>query len=182
MTERSANPETDTDSDSEFTWSRRSFFSVAGWVGLGSVFAAWMLGFVRLLFPRVLFEPKTTFAAGRPDEYPRGEVSERFVADHRVWIVREDDGSFYALRAVCTHLGCTPIWLAREKQFKCPCHGSGFRASGENFEGPAPRALERVQIALDPEGQLVVNSAIRFRHERGEWARIGARVRVSRHG
>lgn len=180
MAERSANSETE--SAPESIWSRRNFFSAAGWVGLVAVFAAWTLGFVRFLFPRVLFEPKTTFRAGRPNEYARGEVSARFVADHRVWIVREGDGSFFALRAVCTHLGCTPIWFAREKKFKCPCHGSGFRPSGENFEGPAPRALERVQITLDAEGQLVVNSAVRFRRERGEWARIGARVRGSRRG
>ncbi len=180
MVERSASPKTD--SDSEHIWSRRSFFSAAGWVGLGGVFSAWMLGFARFLSPRVLFEPKTTFRAGRPAEYTRGEVSNRFVADRLVWIVREDDGSFYALRAVCSHLGCTPIWFARENKFKCPCHGSGFRRSGENFEGPAPRALERVEISLDTDGQLVVNTAVRFRRERGEWARIGARVRGSERG
>jgi cytochrome b6-f complex iron-sulfur subunit len=180
VAERSTHPETD--GGSEYIWTRRSFFSAAGWVGLGGVFAAWTLGFVRFLFPRVLFEPQTMFRAGRPDEYTRGEVSDRFVADRRVWIVREGDGSFYALHAVCTHLGCTPIWFGREKKFKCPCHGSGFRPSGENFEGPAPRALERVQITLDAEGQLVVNSAVRFRRERGEWTRIGARVTGSQRG
>jgi hypothetical protein len=37
----------------------------------------------------------------------------------------------------------------------------------ENFEGPAPRALERLEIGLDPDGQLVVNTAVRFRRELG---------------
>ena len=82
MAEHSANPESP--GDSEYIWSRRSFFSAAGWVGLGGVFVAWVLGFARFLFPRVLFEPKTTFRAGRPSEYTRGEVSDRFVADRRV--------------------------------------------------------------------------------------------------
>ncbi len=179
MVERGARPEPD--AGTENIWSRRSFFSAAGWLGLGGVLLAWTLGFARFLFPRVLFEPKTTFRAGWPGEYARGEVSDRFVADKRVWIVREDDGGFYALRAVCTHLGCTPIWLAGERKFKCPCHGSGFRPSGENFEGPAPRPLERVAIRLDRGGQLVVDTAVRFRHQR-EWARIDARVRGSRRG
>jgi len=179
-----AEPENNPEADAgfEYIWSRRSFFSAAGWFGLAGVLGAWFIGFVRFLFPRVLFEPKTTFRAGWPAEYRRGEVSDRHAAERRVWIVRENDGGFYALRAVCTHLGCTPIWLARENKFKCPCHGSGFRPSGENFEGPAPRALERVQITLDDDGQLVVNTAVRFRRERGEWTRIGARVRGSRHG
>jgi cytochrome b6-f complex iron-sulfur subunit len=166
----------------ETLWSRRSFFSVAGWVGVAGVFGAWLLGFARFLYPRVLFEPKTTFRAGWPAEYTRGELSDRHVAKWGVWIVRENDGSFYALRAECTHLGCTPLWLPREEKFKCPCHGSGFRLSGENFEGPAPRALERVQITLDVDGQLVVNTAVRFRRERGEWDRIGARVRGRKRG
>lgn len=170
------------ESGSEHVWSRRSFFSVAGWIGLWGVLATWTLGFTRSLFPRVLFEPETTFRAGWPAEYRLGEVSDRHLADRKVWIVREDDGSFYALLAVCSHLGCTPRWVARRDKFKCPCHGSGFRRSGENFEGPAPRALERVQISLDDEGQLVVNTAIRFRKERGEWTRIGARVRGARRG
>ena len=180
MPERNDNPEMD--SGSEHVWSRRGFFSAAGWVGLWGVLGTWMLGFARSLYPRVLFEPKTTFRAGWPAEYRRGEVSDRHLAEQQVWIVRESDGSFYALRAVCSHLGCTPRWLAGENKFKCPCHGSGFRRSGENFEGPAPRALERVQITLDEDGQLVVNTAERFRHERGEWARIGARVRGSGRG
>jgi len=174
------NPETDT----EFTniWTRRSFFSVAGWLSLAGVVGLWLLGFTRFLYPRVLFEPKTTFHAGWPAEYRLGEVSDRYAAEWRVWIVRENDGGFYALHAECTHLGCTPTWQPRENKFKCPCHGSGFRPSGENFEGPAPRALERVQIALDEDGQLVVNTAVRFRRERGEWSRIGARVSGGAHG
>jgi cytochrome b6-f complex iron-sulfur subunit len=180
VAERSDNPEAD--GGSERIWGRRGFFSVAGWVGLWGVLGAWTLGFARFLYPRVLFEPTTTFRAGWPAEYRRGEVSARHAVERRVWIVRENDGSFYALRAVCTHLGCTPRWLPRENKFKCPCHGSGFRPSGENFEGPAPRALERVQITLDEDGQLVVNTAVRFRRERGEWSRIGARVGATRRG
>ena len=36
-----------------------------------------------------------------------------------------------------------PNWLDGEQKFKCPCHGSGFYMTGVNFEGPAPRPLER---------------------------------------
>ena len=50
--------------------------------------------------------------------------------------------------SVCTHLGCTPNWLEGEQKFKCPCHGSGFYKDGINFEGPAPRPLERYAIRI----------------------------------
>jgi cytochrome b6-f complex iron-sulfur subunit len=67
------------------------------------------MGFVRYMFPRVLFEPPTTFKAGSPEEYAPGVVHEKFKKDRRVWIVRHEDGSFYALLAICTHLGVYPL-------------------------------------------------------------------------
>lgn len=87
------NPEVD--GGFEHIWSRRSCFSAAGWISLTGVLGAWILGFARFLYPRVLFEPATTFRAGWPAEYRRGEVSVRYAAEQRVWIVREDDGSDY---------------------------------------------------------------------------------------
>ena len=47
--------------------------------------------------------------------------------------------------------------LAAESKFKCPCHGSGFYKSGLNFEGPAPRPLDRFLLTVGDDGQLVVD-------------------------
>ncbi|MFQ5824245.1 MAG: ubiquinol-cytochrome c reductase iron-sulfur subunit, partial [bacterium] len=73
--------------------------------------------------------------------------------------------------AQCTHLGCTPRWLEAENKYKCPCHGSGFTREGVNFEGPAPRPLERVRITLAEDGQLLIDKSIKFREEKEEWGR-----------
>lgn len=135
--------------------------SASGAVGLGAA--------VRLLFPRVRFTPPTTVVLGRPEEFALG-VIERWKKSHRIVLVREERG-FYALLSTCTHLGCVPSWQATQRKFKCPCHGSGFHVDGVNFEGPAPRPLERLAIRLDDEGQLVVDTAVRLRRERGEWER-----------
>ena len=150
------------------TFARRHFVSVAAWGGFFLSVGIGALGALRFMFPRVLFEPSTTFKAGKPDDYVVGEVSEKFKLSKRVWIVREKTG-FYAILAICTHLGCTPRWLASSNKFKCPCHGSGFRKSGVNFEGPAPRPLERIKIALNEEGEILIDKAKRFRREKGEW-------------
>jgi len=158
-------------------WSRRDFFSLAGWAGILAALGAGGLAFGRFMFPRVLFEPAPTFKAGLPEEYPVGTVSERWKQDQRVWIVHEPDG-FYALLAVCTHLGCTPNWLNAENKFKCPCHGSGFRRTGINFEGPAPRPLERVKIALADDGQLLIDKSLTFRFETGEWSKPEAFLKL----
>ena len=155
------------------TFSRRHFLSVAAWGGFFLSLGVGLLGALRYMFPRVLFEPSLTFKAGRPEDYVVGEVNEKFKLAKRVWIVREKKG-FYALLAVCTHLGCTPNWLSGEQKFKCPCHGSGFYKSGINFEGPAPRPLERLKIVLNEEGQIVIDKSKSFREERGEWDKPGA--------
>jgi cytochrome b6-f complex iron-sulfur subunit len=67
-------------------------------------------------------------------------------------------------------LGCTPNWLEAEQKFKCPCHGSGFYKDGINFEGPAPRPLERYAISIAASGEVEVDKSVLFFEEKGEWA------------
>ena len=124
-----------------------------------------LLGFVRSAFPRVLFIPPSTFKAGFPNDYAIGEVSYKYKKEFRVWIVREVTG-FYVLFAKCTHLGCTPRWLAAENKFKCPCHGSGYHKSGVNFEGPAPRPMDRFRVTLADDGEILVDTSVKYRFER----------------
>lgn len=142
-------------------WTRRKFLGVISWASfIGAVHIA-LLGFVRFMYPRVLFEPSPLFKAGFPSEYQMGEVSEKYKDSQRVWIVREKEG-IYAILAICTHLGCTPKWLKAENKFKCPCHGSGFYRTAVNFEGPAPRPMERLKIALADDGQILIDKSKRF--------------------
>ena len=92
----------------------------------------------------------------------------RLARAHAEDIVQNASG-FYALITACTHLGCTPNWLSAENKFKCPCHGSGFRMTGINFEGPAPRPLERARIVLADDGQILVDKCRKFQEEKGQW-------------
>jgi cytochrome b6-f complex iron-sulfur subunit len=149
---------------------RRGFFPWLGvaWVAVAAGFAVLGSICVRFLFPNVLFEPPSSFKAGYPSEYEVGLVDERFKSKFGVWIVR-NESTIYALSTICTHLGCTPNWLAAEQKFKCPCHGSGFYKSGMNFEGPAPRPLERYKIYLADDGQIVVDKNFKYQFEKGQW-------------
>jgi cytochrome b6-f complex iron-sulfur subunit len=154
-------------------WSRRDIVGRLGWILFGGFSLATLLAAVRSAFPRVLFQPPSTFKAGFPKDFAIGEVSEKYKKEFRVWIVRTEEG-FYALWAKCTHLGCTPRWLTAESKFKCPCHGSGFYRSGINFEGPAPRPLERLKITLADDGQLVIDKSVKFLFEKGDWGKPGS--------
>jgi cytochrome b6-f complex iron-sulfur subunit len=149
---------------------RRRFLSwlSLGWLAFTGATASFLTMILRFMYPNVLFEPVQQFKAGRPVDYEIG-VDERWKSKYQVWVVR-DHGSLFALSTVCTHLGCTPNWLANESKFKCPCHGSGFRSSGINFEGPAPRPLERFRIVLADDGQILIDKTRKFQQEKGQWS------------
>ena len=158
---------------------RRSFFAVlfgsamaAGFTLLGLTHLLWGLGVARFFFPNVLIEPPSRFKVGFPGDFAPGTVDARFKAQFGIWVVNADyEGApmIVALKTVCTHLGCTPNWLEAEQKFKCPCHGSGFYKDGINFEGPAPRPLERYAISVADDGQLEVDKSKTFQQEMGAW-------------
>jgi cytochrome b6-f complex iron-sulfur subunit len=148
-----------------------SWISLA-WLTFTASMAGMLLGTVRFLFPNVLSEPPSSFKAGDVNDYEENKVDDQF-KDQGAWVIRARDDRnrdiIYALSTTCTHLGCNPNWLQGDKKFKCPCHGSGFRISGVNFEGPAPRPLERYAIKKTDEGQIVVDKSRKFQKELGQW-------------
>jgi cytochrome b6-f complex iron-sulfur subunit len=154
--------------------SRRDWIALA-WGAFTAASLVSLAAAGRMMFPNVLDEPSQQFKAGFPNEYGLG-VDERWKDRFGVWLVRtpsdivQDVSGFYALISVCTHLGCTPNYLPAEQKFKCPCHGSGFRLTGINFEGPAPRPLERAAISLADDGQILIDKSHRFQFELGQWA------------
>lgn len=143
------------------------------WTLLAGISGVWLLSLARYMFPNVLVEPPSRFKIGPPSDYPPGTVSTKWTAARGIWIVHTDQYGgkdlIYALASVCTHLGCTPSWLEGEQKFKCPCHGSGFYINGINFEGPAPRPLERVGLQLAADGMLEVDKSMKFQEEKGQW-------------
>jgi cytochrome b6-f complex iron-sulfur subunit len=134
--------------------SRRDFLNeitvgALGVAGLGSGVLTY-----QFFSPNVLFEPATAFRAGNPDLYPVNSVT--FLQDQQVYLVRTAAG-FYAVSAVCTHLGCITQWKPEADMIACPCHGSKFQPDGKKIEGPAPRPLPHYAIHLTADGELQVN-------------------------
>ncbi len=152
-----------------------SWFAFA-WTTFTATMGIWTLGTLRFLFPNVLTEPPNRVKVGLPESFEEGKVVERF-KDQNIWVVRSG-GEIYALSTTCTHLGCTPNWQEGAQKFKCPCHGSGFYISGINFEGPAPRPLERWALAVGDDGQIVVDKSRKFQQERGEWSNPESFIKV----
>lgn len=166
----------------EAAMTRRGFGQLLTWTAAGwTLFALAMGGMlnamVRFLFPNFPFDlEETTFKIGYAASLAKG-VNEDF-KPKGFWVVKVDSdppsgragvSGVYILSTTCTHLGCTPNFLASEAKFKCPCHGSGFRTTGINFEGPAPRPLERFAVSKADDGQILVDKSRKFQHEKGQW-------------
>lgn len=133
---------------------RREFLNEVAGVALGVAGLGSMVVTYQYLSPNVLFEPPTTFRAGNPDLYPLNSVT--FLQDQLVYIVRTDAG-FYALSAICTHLGCITQWKPEDNLIECPCHGSKFKSDGTKVAGPAPQPLPHFAITLTADGELSVD-------------------------
>ncbi|MBX3395769.1 MAG: Rieske 2Fe-2S domain-containing protein [Phycisphaerae bacterium] len=144
---------------------RRDIMVAAGWASMLVVGGGSTLEFARFMAPNVLEVPDPKVRCGALSKYlamAPGDVNEDFKPEKPsgFWIVREED-RIVAMSIICTHLGCIPSWLPNDRKFKCPCHGSGFKANGVNFEGPAPRPLERFKIYVDGD-EVIVDRSKKF--------------------
>jgi len=148
---------------------RRIFLARLGIGATVAALAAQGYAFLRSLIPNVLYEPAARFKIGTPDQYPEGA---KFFEDRKLFVFRERN-TFYAISAVCTHLGCT-VRMERlnqpkrirtggrefdeQAEFHCPCHGSKYYGDGTNYAGPAPLPLPYFKLEVSPDdGQLIVD-------------------------
>ena len=148
--------------DNEINQQRRRLV----WSAVAAFLTAWFIAFFRFFLPRTLFEPATSFKIGYPEEYGLG-VDTKWQQKYRIWVDRTPDRLF-VIYARCTHLGCTPDWKPSENKFKCPCHGSGYDSEGVNFEGPAPRPMDRAHIERSPDGQILVDVSRLYQWPKGQ--------------
>jgi cytochrome b6-f complex iron-sulfur subunit len=133
---------------------RRDFLSTIPLAALGIAGLGAAAVTVRYISPNVLFEPPSKFRVGNPDDYLTNSVN--YLREQQVFIVRTMEG-FFAVSAVCTHLGCITEWKPDDNLIACPCHGSKFDRDGKKLAGPAPRPLPHFAISLAADGELVVD-------------------------
>lgn len=78
-------------------------------------------------------------------------------------------GGVMALYWKCPHLGCTVPWNGAFNGagvnfpglvgwFRCPCHGSTYSRAGIRVFGPAPRPLDTMEVTVNGDGSLNVNT------------------------
>jgi cytochrome b6-f complex iron-sulfur subunit len=134
--------------------SRREFFAK---LGLGSLIVAGVgsgLFAYEYFSPNVLFEASPIVKAGKPDQFPPNSVT--LDAQSGIYLVNSAKG-YYALGAICTHLGCLTAWKPELDLIACPCHGSRFNRDGIKVAGPAPQPLPWLKVWLAEDGFLMVD-------------------------
>ena len=158
---------------------RRQFFNrslAVGWATFLGLFGLYGLAF---FWPRITGGFGSDVDAGPVEDLvaqtvtPDGSVVPVFVPEARAYIVPAPEGlspqfeglpvvagGLMALYQRCVHLGCRVPWCATSIGFECPCHGSKYDSIGEYFAGPAPRNLDRFEVALDGDRLIVRTGTI----------------------
>jgi cytochrome b6-f complex iron-sulfur subunit len=133
---------------------RRQFFVKIGVTSIAMAAVGTGAFGYQFLSPNVLYEPSPVVNAGKPDRYPVDSVT--LDPETAVYIVHDSQG-FFALSAICTHLGCLTAFKQETGRIECPCHGSKFRPDGTKIEGPAPKPLPLLRTWLNEDGELMVD-------------------------
>lgn len=134
--------------------SRRNFLN---WI-LGIGFTGWI---VAILYPviKYIIPPKSreavvkSVSVGKVKDFkPLSGLNFKFGNKPGILICQED-GSFKAFSATCTHLDCTVQFREDMKLIWCACHNGKYGLNGKNIAGPPPKPLEEYQVII--KGDLV---------------------------
>lgn len=112
---------------------------------LGAGAAVWAAGIAvptgMYLWPAAASGPTKKYIEVDPASMPPGTGRVVSEGGKPVLLLRQKNGEFRALSAVCTHLGCIVHWNADQQQIQCPCHAGTFTPEGAVVSGPPPRPL-----------------------------------------
>jgi cytochrome b6-f complex iron-sulfur subunit len=132
------------------TWTRRIFLkeSLAGWIAL--VIGPTAYGLIQRVLPPESGSVGRTTIIGKVDEFQVKTSKVVYFGREKVIIGRSHNGSFHAVSAVCTHLGCFVKFEEENDQgaFACNCHNSKFDLEGVNLSGPAVTPLRQYKIEV----------------------------------
>ena len=99
-------------------------------------------------------EPSDLVMAGFPADLAAGDS--RYVEAADIYIVNDGEG-YFAVSAICTHMGCKVDAKEGEEGFVCDCHGSEFDGEGRVEKAPANKSLEHYAISYDEEVGILVD-------------------------
>jgi Rieske Fe-S protein len=126
---------------------RRRIIEILLGGGLLASFASFIYPVLRYLVP-----PPVAELGG--DQVIAGKISELKPNSAKIFrfgsrpglLIRNSDGSYRALSATCTHLGCIVQYRGELQEIWCACHNGLYDLNGRNISGPPPRPLEVYEV------------------------------------
>jgi Rieske Fe-S protein len=133
---------------------------LGGWLavfGAGSFWALWKFAFPTLgKEPDFVILPAQDFMALAPNS------TKPFAWGGKLGIFfRKTDGSFMAVKGVCTHMDCNVVYKPGERKFYCACHKGWFDENGKNIAGPPPRPLEIFEHRVEGDKLIVARKGVK---------------------
>ena len=99
-----------------------------------------------LLFPKNFILGRISIRPTSLDEIQQGEGTVVEVNKTKIAAFRDSSGKLATLSPICTHAGCVVEWNSNDKTWDCPCHGARFNSDGTVKNGPAKKALGKIEI------------------------------------
>ncbi|MGO9166150.1 MAG: ubiquinol-cytochrome c reductase iron-sulfur subunit [Candidatus Sulfotelmatobacter sp.] len=117
--------------------------------GLLASFASFIYPVLRYLVPPavVYLGVDETVAAKLTELKPNSAKIFRFGSRPGL-LIMNNDGTYRALSATCTHLGCTVQYRNDLREIWCACHNGIYDLNGRNVSGPPPRPLDVFDVHL----------------------------------
>ena len=177
--------------------SRRQFLNRSWTASFAAFLGFFGMGSLSFLWPKLTGGFGTRINAGNYDDIlaqvgPAGNFKPLFIPEGRFYLVYYEgtgdspvyaatgaaDIKLQALYRKCVHLGCSVPHCDTSMLFECPCHGSKYQLTGEYFQGPAPRGLDRFPIAVEGSAVMVDTGSIQTGPPRGTstWERFAEPV------
>lgn len=115
-----------------------------------------LASFASFLYPvlRYLVPPAVADLGG--DEIVAAKIAELKPNSSKIFrfgsrpglLIMNNDGTYSAMSATCTHLGCTVQYRNDLRQVWCACHNGIYDLNGRNVSGPPPRPLDKFDVHL----------------------------------
>ncbi|MDZ7372581.1 MAG: ubiquinol-cytochrome c reductase iron-sulfur subunit [candidate division KSB1 bacterium] len=136
---------------------RRGFLRllVGGWIA--SLAGAIAYPILRYILPPPVSEPSGgAVNAGKLAELPPNSGRVIRLGSMPAILIRVPTGEVRAFSAVCTHLQCTVQYRSDIGHIWCACHNGHYDLEGRNISGPPPKPLERLEVRVDNDGNILV--------------------------
>ncbi len=141
-------------------FTRRQFLNglLGGW--LGALAASLLYPVLKFVFPPVREPDQVILPFSDFGDMELNTVKNFPWGSKPGLLKKNDDGSYTAFVAVCTHLDCNVTYLSDQRKFFCACHDGWYDENGTHIGGPPPRPLRQLNLSIEGEDLIIKKEGV----------------------